>query len=192
MTLFLPKTILRAAVRQLPLLLFVFTLGFISACSSTSKLPPAQTTNDFFQKYRNEAGFKGTTVPVGLVTRYLLPRSGPDTTLKAALSNITSIKVLTFTPTTRQAQRLLDRGLTQELDQVLTRESYESLAMSLDNPGALQFRMRTANEQVQELVGYRKHGNSFLMLQVNGRFSRQQVEQMLQKIDPEVLLPLLD
>jgi hypothetical protein len=167
--------------------LFIF-----AGCSSTRDLPPAQTTADFFQKYKNEAGFKGTTLPVGLVTRYLLPKDAADTTTRAALANITSMRVLSFTPTNRKAQRLLESGLTQELDQVLTKENYENLPVVLDNPGALQFKMRAAQDQVQEIVGYRKYGNSFLMLQINGRFTRRQVEQMLQKIDPEVFLPLLE
>ena len=167
----------------------VFTM--LPGCSTTSKLPAAQSTAEFYQKYKNEAGFKGTTLPVGLVTRYLLPKDA-DTTVRAALANITSLRVLSFTPTNRKAQRLLESGLTQELDQVLTKENYENLPVVLDNPGALQFRMRTAQEQVQEIVGYRKYGNSFLMLQINGRFTRRQVEQMLQKIDPEIFLPLLE
>jgi hypothetical protein len=170
----------------------VMALTFATACSSTSNLPPAQSTADFYQKYKDQAGFKGTTLPVGLVSRFLLSRDAPDSTVQAALANITSLRVLTFTPTTNKAQRLLERGLTQELDQVLQQGSYENLPAGLDNPGALQFRMRNANNQIQEIVGYRKHGNSFLMLQVNGRFTRNQVEMLLQKIDPEVFLPLLD
>ncbi|KAA6433288.1 DUF4252 domain-containing protein [Rufibacter glacialis] len=165
-------------------------LTILSGCSSTSKLPPAQTTADFYQKYKNEAGFKGTTLPIGLVTRYLLPKDA-DSTVTAALANITSVRVLSFTPTNNRAQRLLERGLTQELDQVLQKENYENLPVVLDNPGALQFRMRAAQDQVQEIVGYRKYGNSFLMLQINGRFTRGQVEQLLKKIDPEIFLPLL-
>ncbi|GGK75782.1 hypothetical protein GCM10011405_24520 [Rufibacter glacialis] len=153
-------------------------------------MPPAQTTADFYQKYKNEAGFKGTTLPIGLVTRYLLPKDA-DSTVTAALANITSVRVLSFTPTNNRAQRLLERGLTQELDQVLQKENYENLPVVLDNPGALQFRMRAAQDQVQEIVGYRKYGNSFLMLQINGRFTRGQVEQLLKKIDPEIFLPLL-
>ncbi|AKQ46828.1 hypothetical protein TH63_16255 [Rufibacter radiotolerans] len=183
---FSPKAILPGWA----LALVMAVLYVLPSCSTTSNLPPAQTTVDFYQKYKNEAGFKGTTLPVGLVTRYLLPKDA-DTTVRAALANITSMRVLSFTPTNRKAQRLLDHGLTQELDQVLTKENYENLPVVLDNPGALQFRMRTAQEQVQEIVGYRKYGNSFLMLQINGRFTRRQVEQMLQKIDPEIFLPLL-
>ncbi|WP_165864836.1 DUF4252 domain-containing protein [Rufibacter latericius] len=160
------------------------------ACSSTSKLPPAQSTSEFFQKYRNQAGFKGTTVPVGLVSRYLA-KEVSDTTVRAALANISSVRVLTFTPTDRKSMRFLEQGLTQELDQVLQKDSYAAIPSLTEDPGSLQFRMRQSQEQVQEIVGYRKYGNSFLMLQVNGRFTRQQVELMLQKIDPELLLPLL-
>ncbi|MFD1757935.1 DUF4252 domain-containing protein [Rufibacter sediminis] len=168
----------------------VVVLSAIQACSSTSKLPAAQSTGEFFQKYRNEAGFKGTTVPVGLVSRYI-SKEITDTTLQAALKNISSVRVLSFTPTTRQSRRLLERGLTQELDQVLQKDNYTAIPLLDEAPGMLQFRMRQSNEQVQELVGYRKHGNSFLMLQVNGRFTRQQVELMLQKIDPDLLISLL-
>ncbi|WP_210463015.1 DUF4252 domain-containing protein [Rufibacter roseolus] len=177
------------AARILPFwVLAAFCL--LQACSSTSKLPPAQSTAEFYQKYRNEAGFKGTTVPVGLVSKYLA-KEITDTTLRAALTNISSVRVLSFTPTNRKSQRLLQQGLTQELDQVLQRDNYAAIPLLDEAPGTLQFRMRQSNEQVQEIVGYRKYGNSFLMLQVNGRFTRQQVEQMLQKIDPDLLIPLL-
>ncbi|WP_192822285.1 DUF4252 domain-containing protein [Rufibacter sp. LB8] len=174
-------------------LLLLMTLALaltVGACSGTSSLPPAQTTTDFYQKYKSEPGFKGTSVPVGLVTRYL-SNEVSDTTMLAALANLTSVRVLTFTPTNKRAQRLLEKGLTQELDQVLQKENYAALPMLDAAPGTLQFRMRQTGEQVQELVGYRKYGNSFLMLQVNGRFTRSQVEMLLQKIDPELLLPLL-
>ncbi|MBA9079300.1 DUF4252 domain-containing protein [Rufibacter quisquiliarum] len=180
---------LRRLHRLLIPLLFLAVMA-VQSCSSTSNLPPAQTTTDFFQKYRDQAGFKGTSLPVGLVTRYL--SSGTtDSTLKAALTNISSIRVLTFTPTNRKSQKLLDKGLTRELDQVLQKESYANLPLLDEAAGALQFKMRQANNQVQELVGYRKYGNNFLMLQVNGRFTRQQVEELLKKVDPDLLLPLL-
>ncbi|ALI98731.1 DUF4252 domain-containing protein [Rufibacter tibetensis] len=184
------RTEQKKSSQRLFLYVAFLVFGLIQACSSTSNLPPAQTTSDFYQKYKDQAGFKGTTLPVGLVTRYLLPKDA-DTTVQAALANITSVRVLSFTPTSRKSRRLLEQGLTQELDQVLLKSNYENLPEVLDNPGALQFKMRQANEQVQEIVGYRKYGNSFLMLQVNGHFTRQQVEQMLQKIDPELFLPLL-
>ncbi|WP_181305066.1 DUF4252 domain-containing protein [Rufibacter sp. XAAS-G3-1] len=180
----------KPAFRQLSPFLAAVLLCIMQACSSTNNLPAAQSTTEFYQKYKNEAGFKGTTVPVGLVSRYLAKET-TDTTLRAALANITSVRVLTFTPTTNKAQRLLERSLTQELDQVLQKDNYAAIPLLDEAPGALQFRIRQSNEQVQEIVGYRKHGNSFLMLQVNGRFTRQQVEQMLEKIDPDVLLPLL-
>ncbi|RNI28640.1 DUF4252 domain-containing protein [Rufibacter latericius] len=181
-----PNSILRIL---LPFLAAAF-FCLAQACSSTSKLPPAQSTSEFFQKYRNQAGFKGTTVPVGLVSRYLA-KEVSDTTVRAALANISSVRVLTFTPTDRKSMRFLEQGLTQELDQVLQKDSYAAIPSLTEDPGSLQFRMRQSQEQVQEIVGYRKYGNSFLMLQVNGRFTRQQVELMLQKIDPELLLPLL-
>lgn len=176
--------------KRLLLYLVVVVAGIIQACSSTSNLPAAQSTSEFYQKYKNMDGFKGTTVPVGLVSRYLAKET-TDTTLRAALANITSVRVLSFTPTSNKAQRLLEKGLTQELDQVLEKDNYAPIPLLDETPGALQFRMRQSNEQVQEIVGYRRSGNSFLMLQVNGRFTRQQVEQMLEKIDPDVLLPLL-
>ncbi|MFB9861749.1 DUF4252 domain-containing protein [Rufibacter immobilis] len=181
------KTILQ---RLLPLVAgAVFLL--LQACSSTSKLPPAQTASDFYQKYKNEAGFKGTSVPVGLVSR-LVAKGVTDTTVRAALANISSIRTLTFTPTDKKSQRLLERELTKELDQVLQRENYTAVPLLDTTPGALQFRMRQSNNEVQELVGYRKYGNNFTMVQVNGRFTQQQIEQMLRKLDPDALLPLLD
>ncbi|MGV3541182.1 MAG: DUF4252 domain-containing protein [Rufibacter sp.] len=175
-------------------LIFLMALAAVFAtqgCSSTSKLPPAQTTTDFYQKYRSEPGFKGTSVPVGLVTRYLSSEI-TDSTMRAALANITSVRVLSFTPTNRRAERLLEKGLTQELDKVLQKESYVPVPTLEETPGSLQFKMRQNNDQVNEIVGYRKYGNSFLMLQVNGRFTSQQVEQLLKKVDPNILLPLLD
>ncbi len=128
---------------------------------------------------------------MGLVTR-LFAKEVQDTTVRAALSNITSVRALTFTPTNRKAQRLLENGLTQELDQVLQKENYVAVPLLDSAPGTLQFRMRQSNELIQEIVGYRKYGNNFLMLQVNGRFTPSQVQQLLKKVDPEVFLPLIE
>ncbi|WP_205500499.1 DUF4252 domain-containing protein [Rufibacter psychrotolerans] len=188
----LPTSRFRTPLLQ-RLLFFIgmVVLGTAQACSSTSKLPPAQSSTEFYQKYKAEAGFKGTTIPVGLVTR-LFAKEIQDTTVRAALSNITSVRALTFTPTDRKARRLLENGLTQELDQVLQKENYTAVPFLTETPGALQFKMRQANDQVQEIVGYRKYGNNFLMLQINGRFTRDQVQQLLQKVDPDVFLPLLE
>ncbi|WP_161486748.1 DUF4252 domain-containing protein [Rufibacter roseus] len=161
----------------------------IQACSSTRNLPPAQTTTEFYQKYRNEAGFKGTSLPVGLVTRFL--SKDADTTLQAALANVTSIRVLTFAPTNRRSARLLENGLTQELDQILQKSNYAAVPVLQNSQESLQFRMRQENGMVQEIVGHRNIGSSFMMLQVNGRFTPQQVQQMMQKIDPEALVPLI-
>ncbi|WP_207433983.1 DUF4252 domain-containing protein [Sabulibacter ruber] len=178
-------------LRRFLLLAGMAVIAMVQACSSTSKLPPAQSSTEFYQKYKSEAGFKGTTIPVGLVTR-LFAKEVQDTTVRAALSNITSVRALTFTPTNRKAQRLLENGLTQELDQVLQKENYVAVPLLDSAPGTLQFRMRQSNELIQEIVGYRKYGNNFLMLQVNGRFTPSQVQQLLKKVDPEVFLPLIE
>ncbi len=178
----------RITASLLMLSIFAATL-ILPACSSTKSLPAAQSTAEFYQKYHKQNGFKGISLPVGLVTRYL--STDADSTVQAALANMTSVRVLSFTPQDRKAQRMLDRGLTQELDHIFQQASYVPLPQLEEAPQALQFRLRQANNQVQEIVGYRKTGNSFLMLQVNGRFTRQQVEQLLKKVDPDVLISLL-
>lgn len=171
---------------------YIFALLFLflaQACSSTRNLPPAQTTSEFYQKYQDEPGFKGTSLPVGLVTRFL--SKDADTTFQAALANVRSIRVLSFAPTNRRSQRLLDQGLAQELNQILQKSDYAPVPVLQDSQKSLEFKMRQANGKVQEIIGYRKLGTSFLMVQINGQFTPRQVEQMLQKIDPDVLIPLL-
>jgi hypothetical protein len=167
--------------------LAVLALTFTVSCRTSGPENPARTVAEFFRKYENRSGFKATTLSAGFTTRLLLGRLGKlggNNDLSQALTSVREIRLLTFTPTTDRAQRLVAAGLNREVDGLLASERYTTLPVSSDSASTTikRYAIRQQGDRVQELVAT---GNvqavpeSFALVAVSGNFTREQVDQLI-------------
>ncbi|MGY2131548.1 DUF4252 domain-containing protein [Hymenobacter sp. HD11105] len=168
-------------------LLAVLALTFTVSCRTSGPESPARTVAEFFRKYENRSGFKATTLSAGFTTRLLLARLGKmggNNDLAQALTSVREIRMLTFTPTTDRAQRLVAAGLNREVDGLLASERYTPLPVSTDSASTTinRYAVRQQGDKVQELVAT---GNveavpeSFALVAISGNFTHAQVDQLV-------------
>ncbi|QHL88427.1 DUF4252 domain-containing protein [Nibribacter ruber] len=170
-------------IRKYLLFLCTAVLLGAQACSSTSKLPPAQTSLEFYDKYRNQPGFKGNSIPVGLAARLI--GSQLDDSTKAMLQGIRSVRMLTYAPENNKGQRFLTNSLLPEIQNVFKTPSYSSLP--LNGPAGLELRVKEEQEKVKELAVFGQRSNGFLLLLVEGNMDQRMIQKVLQKIDPDLV-----
>lgn len=166
----------------------------LSGCRASGPGTPARTVAEFFRKYDGRPGFRTTDWSAGLTTRLLLGRLGTlggDNELAQALTSVRGFKVLAFSPTSTGALKLTNEGLSREVDRLLQNEKYTSLAVAgTDSSSAtLRYAVRQQGDRVQEMVatGHLADApDSFVLLDVNGNFTRAQAER-LAKFLPNVV-----
>ncbi|GAA4307160.1 DUF4252 domain-containing protein [Nibribacter koreensis] len=166
-------------------ILFLFTVALLGAqaCSSTSKLPPAQTSLEFYDKYRNQAGFKASSIPVGLVTRII--GSQLDDSTITMLQGIKSIRLLSYAPENNKGQRFLTNRLLPEIQDVFKTPSYSSLPLS--GPAGLELKVKEDQQKVKELAVFGQRRNGFVLLLVEGNMDQRMIQKVLKKIDPDLV-----
>ena len=168
-------------------LVAILGLALTVSCRTSGPETPARTVAEFFRKYENRSGFKATTLSAGFTTRLLLARLGKlggNNELAQALTSVREIRMLTFTPTTDRAQRLVAAGLNKEVDGLLASERYTSIPVSADSARTTitRYAIRQQGDRVPELVAT---GNveavpeSFALIAVSGNFTRSQVDELI-------------
>lgn len=168
-------------------LLVLFWLG---ACRASGPEQPARTVAEFFSKYENRSGFRATTYQPDLLTRVVLGRLGKvsDADALQAITNIRTVRAITFAPTSAGSRNLNERGLQGEVDGLLRNERYEPLPTREASAGNAQYRyaVRRSGDKIREVVATGRQADapeSFVMLAISGDFTQSQLEQ-LQKILP--------
>ena len=165
-------------LRLLPLLLALALLG---GCRASGPSSPARTVAAFFAKYRDQPGFRTTEWSADILQRLALVRAakllgGSD--LTNAITGIRTARVLSFVPTSGSARDLVREGLSNEVSGLLAAERYTSLAAA-SGTGAYNYVVRASGDQVSELVatgGLPEAAGSFVLVQVQGNFTRAQAE----------------
>lgn len=168
-------------------LVAILALTLTAGCRTSGPENPARTVTEFFRKYENRSGFKATTLSAGFTTRLLLARLGKlggNNELAQALTSVREVRLLTFTPTTDRAQRLVAAGLSREVDGLLASERYTPLPVAADSGSTTinRYAIRQQGDRVQEMVAT---GNvdavpdSFAMVAVSGNFTRAQVDELV-------------
>ncbi|WP_400193718.1 DUF4252 domain-containing protein [Hymenobacter sp. B81] len=167
--------------RLLPLLVLLW----LGACRAAGPEKPARTVAEFFGKYENRSGFNATTFEPNFLTRILLARVGKlsDADALQALTQVRSIRALTFTPTSAGARDLTERGLLNEVDGLLRNERYEPLPTKELSGGnaAYRYAVRRSGDRIREVVATGRQTDapdSFVMLAVSGDFTQSQFDQL--------------
>ncbi|MCC3159101.1 DUF4252 domain-containing protein [Hymenobacter sp. 15J16-1T3B] len=168
----------------------LLVLLWLGACRAAGPEKPARTVAEFFSKYEGRSGFRATTFQPDLLTRILLGRLGnlTDASAVQALTNVRSIRALTFAPTSASSRDLTERGLLNEVDGLLRNERYEPLPTKDASAGnaAYRYAVRRSGDKIKEVVATGRQTDapdSFIMLAISGDFTQSQLEQ-LQKILP--------
>ncbi|KAA9338397.1 DUF4252 domain-containing protein [Hymenobacter busanensis] len=169
-------------LRFLPLLVLLW----LGACRTAGPEKPARTVAEFFSKYESRPGFRATTFEPNFLTRILLGRIGKlsDTEALQALTAVTSIRALTFTPTSAGARNLTERGLLDEVDGLLRNERYDPLPTKETSGGNAAYRYavrRTGTDRIREVVATGRQTDtpdSFVMLAISGDFTQSQLDQL--------------
>jgi hypothetical protein len=170
----------------------LLVLLWLGACRAAGPEKPARTVAEFFSKYESRSGFRATTYQPDFLTRILLGRVGrvSDADAVQALTNIRTVRALTFAPTSASSRDLTERGLLSEVDGLLRNERYEPLTSTETSAGNAQYRyaVRRSGDKVKEVVATGRQTDapdSFIMLAISGDFTESQLQQ-LTKILPGI------
>jgi hypothetical protein len=170
------------------LLLFLALTG----CRAGGPSTPAVTVAQFYNKYENRSGFKATEWSADLLQRLALVKAAKllgGSELTNAITSIRAAKVISFTPTTGAAQDLALQGLRQEATSVLQSQKYEPLSVGTALSNDYQVSVRANGDKVSEfaaLGALPDVADSFVMVSVDGNFTRSQV-QALAKYLPQIV-----
>jgi hypothetical protein len=175
----------------LRLLALVVALALLGGCRASGPSTPARTVAAFFAKYRDQPGFRTTEWSADILERLALVRAakllgGSD--LTNAITGIRTARVLSFVPTSGGARDLVREGLGNEVSGLLAAERYTSLASS-SGTGAYNYVVKANGDNVSELVatgGVPDALGSFVLVQVQGNFTRAQAE-ALARVLPEAV-----
>ncbi|WP_345236076.1 DUF4252 domain-containing protein [Hymenobacter saemangeumensis] len=160
------------------LFLFLFLVG----CRAGGPGTPARTVAQFFSKYENREGFKATEWSADLLQRLALVRAakllgGSD--LTNAITSIRAARIITFTPTSGSARDLAQQGLRDEAAGILRNEKYQPLSTAGFGGSSYQVSVRGSGDKVSEFAALGQlpdAADSFVLVSVNGSFTRSQVE----------------
>ena len=174
----------------LAVLLVVLTL--LGACRASGPGSPARTVASFFSKYDNRPGFHTTEWSANLLQRLALVKLGNmfgGNDLTNAITGIRSARALTFAPTTSGALDLSQQGLLSEANGLLQAEKYTPLVTGNSSAGNYNSVIRTSGDKVSEIVAtgsLPNAANSFVLVQVQGNFTRAQAEALSRAL-PQVV-----
>ena len=173
---------------RLPIL---FVLLLLVGCRAGGPATPARTVAAFFNKYDNRSGFHTTEWSADLLQRLALVRAAKllDSKLGAAITGIRSARVITFTPTSGSARDLARQGLRDEANGILQNEKYQPLSTSGFGGSSYQISTRGSGDNVSEfaaLGSLPEEADSFVLVDVKGNFTREQVE-ALSKYLPQIV-----
>ncbi|GAA3993416.1 DUF4252 domain-containing protein [Hymenobacter antarcticus] len=170
--------------------LFLFLL--LVGCRAGGPGTPARTVASFFSKYDGREGFKTTEWSAALLERLALVKAakllgGSD--LTNGITGIRSAKVITFTPTTGAARDLAQQGLRQEATGILQGEKYTPLSTAGFGGSNYAISTRGSGDRVSEFAALGTlpdAADSFVLVAVDGNFTRSQVE-ALSKYLPQLV-----
>jgi len=170
--------------------LFLFLL--LIGCRAGGPGTPARTVASFFSKYEAREGFKTTEWSADLLQRLALVKAakllgGSD--LTNGITGIRSAKVITFTPKTGAARELAQQGLRQEAAGILQGEKYVPISNAGFGGSDYAISTRGSGEKVSEFAALGTLpdvADSFVLVAVNGNFTRSQVE-ALSKYLPQLV-----
>jgi hypothetical protein len=170
--------------------LFLFLL--LVGCRASGPGTPARTVASFFSKYEGREGFKTTEWSADLLQRLALVKAakllgGSD--LTNAITGIRSAKVISFAPTSSSAKELAQQGLRQEAAGILQNNKYDPLTTAGFGGSSYAVSTRGSGDKISEFAAL---GNlpdvadSFVLVAVDGNFTRSQVE-ALSKYLPQLV-----
>lgn len=167
-------------------------LLLLGACRASGPGMPARTVAAFFNKYEHQPGFHTTEWSADLLQRLALVRVGKllgGSELTDAITGIRSARALTFAPTSTGALNLSQQGLLSEATGLLQAEKYTALTAGSSAGTSYNSVIKASGDKVNELVAtgtLPSAANSFVLVQVEGNFTRAQAE-ALSKVLPEVV-----
>ncbi|RZK27483.1 MAG: DUF4252 domain-containing protein [Hymenobacter sp.] len=182
----------RAPAARLALAFLLLGLALLGACRASGPGTHARTVAAFFNKYEKRPGFHTTEWSASLLQRLALVKAanlfgGND--LTNAITGIRAARVLTFAPTSTGALDLSQQGLLSEANGLLQAEKYTSFSAGNSAGGNYNSVIKTSGDRVSELVAtgsLPNAANSFVLVQVEGNFTRAQAE-ALSKVLPQVV-----
>jgi hypothetical protein len=170
--------------------LFLFLL--MVSCRAGGPGTPARTVSSFFSKYEGRSGFKTTEWSADLLQRLALVKAAKllgGSELTNAITSIRSAKVISFAPTTGAAQELAQQGLRQEATGILQGEKYTPLSTAGFGGSNYAISTRGTGDRVSEFAALGSLpdvADSFVLVAVDGNFTRSQVE-ALSKYLPQIV-----
>jgi hypothetical protein len=182
----------RLPAGRLALAMLLLALALLGACRASGPATPARTVAAFFNKYEKRPGFHTTEWSASLLQRLALVKAANlfgGSELTNAITGIRAARALTFAPTTTGALDLSQQGLLSEATGLLQAEKYTALTAGNSSAGNYNTVIRTSGDKVSELVttgALPNAANSFVLVQVEGNFTRAQAE-ALAKVLPQVV-----
>ena len=166
-------------------------LLLLIGCRAGGPSTPARTVTAFFNKYDNRSGFHTAEWSADLLERLALVRAARllDSKLGSAITGIRSARVITFTPTSGTARNLARQGLRDEATGILQNEKYQPLSTSGFGGSSYQISTRGSGNSVSEFAALGSlpdEADSFVLVDVKGNFTREQVE-ALSKYLPQIV-----
>ena len=182
----------RTPAARLALAFLLLGLILLGACRASGPGTPARTVAAFFNKYEKRPGFHTTEWSASLLQRLALVQAANlfgGSELTNAITGIRAARVLTFAPTSTGALNLSQQGLLSEANGLLQAEKYTSFSAANSSGGNYNSVIKTSGDRVSELVAtgsLPNAANSFVLVQVEGNFTRAQAE-ALNKVLPQVV-----
>ncbi len=160
----------------------VFLLMLLAGCRAGGPGTQARTVAAFFAKYEGREGFHTTDWSADLLQRLALVKAAKmlgGSELTNGITGIRSARVISFAPTTPAARALAQQGLRQEAADVLQSEKYTVLSAGAPTATSYQISTRGSGDKVSEFAATGQlpdAADSFVLVAVNGNFTRAQVE----------------
>ena len=170
------------------LLLFLLLVG----CRAGGPGTPARTVGSFFSKYEGREGFKTTAWSADLLQRLALVKVAKllgGSELTNAITGIRAAKVISFTPTTGAAKELAQQGLRAEAAGILQNNKYNPLTTAGFGGSNYAISTRGSGDKISEFAALGTLPDvvdSFVLVAVDGNFTRSQVE-ALSKYLPQIV-----
>ena len=170
--------------------LFLFLL--LVGCRAGGPGTPARTVASFFSKYEGREGFKTTEWSADLLQRLALVKAAKllgGSEITNAITGIRSAKVISFAPTSAAARELAQQGLRQEASGILQSNKYAPISAGSAAGNDYQVSVRGSGDKVSEFAALGQLpdvADSFVLVAVDGNFTRSQVE-LLTKYLPQLV-----
>ena len=170
----------------------LFLILLLAGCRAGGPGTPARTVASFFSKYENRDGFKATEWSADLLQRLVLVKAakllgGSD--LTDGITGIRQARFISFTPTSGAARELAEQGLRQEASSILQSERYTPLSTAGFGGSNYVVSTRGSGDKISEFAALGTLpdvADSFVMVAVQGNFTRSQVE-ALSKYLPQIV-----